>query len=181
MNRRHFLTFAASLGLAAHRGAVAAPQNFVMRETPRPLPELQFTDSEGKSLALTDFKGKVVLLNLWATWCLPCRQEMPTLDRLQAALGGPDFEILPVSIDRKGMEAVNKFYAETDIQHLARYVAPAANQALNTLGAFGLPATFLIDRQGREIGRLIGPAEWDSPETIAFLKSIIAQQKETHP
>ena len=106
---------------------------------------------------------------------------MPTLDRLQAALGGPDFVVLPVSIDRKGMDAVSKFYTEIGIQHLARYVAPAANQVLDTLGVWGLPATLLIDRQGRELGRLDGPAEWDSPDMINTLKTIIAKQKETTP
>ena len=190
MNRRHVVAFTLGLGFIASKEAAAAPVNFAMNETPKPLPELQFTDSEGKSLTLADFKGKVVLLNIWATWCVPCRKEMPTLDRLQAALGGADFIVLPVSIDRKGMDVVTKFYTEIGIQHLARYVAPAANQVLDTLGIWGLPATLLVDRQGRELGRLDGPAEWDSPEMMAFLKPIItppaetsssAQQKETTP
>lgn len=190
MNRRRFLIFTVGFVFSAGKGATAAPPNFVMSEAPKPLPELQFTDSEGKSLSLTDFKGKVMLLNIWATWCAPCRKEMATLDRLQAALGGPNFVVLPVSIDRKGMEAVTKFYAETGIQHLSRYVAPAANQVLDTLGVWGLPATFLVDDQGNELGRLIGPTEWDSPEMLAFLATIVAQatknstsvqQKETTP
>ena len=181
MNRRHILAFAAGLGFATGREATAAPVNFAMNETPKPMPELPFNDSDGKALTLTDFKGKVVLLNVWATWCGPCRKEMPTLDRLQAALGGHDFEVLPVSIDRKGMDVVTKFYAEIGIRHLSHYVAPTANQVLDTLGVWGLPATLLIDRLGRELGRLDGPAEWDSPESIAFLKQVIKQQKETTP
>ena len=181
MNRRHVLAFAAGLGFADGEEAAAAAVNFATNETPKPMPELQFNDSDGKALTLADFKGKVVLLNVWATWCGPCRKEMPTLDRLQAALGGPDFVVLPVSIDRKGMDVVSKFYAEIGIQHLSGYVAPTANQVLDTLGVWGLPATLLIDRQGRELGRLDGPAVWDSPETIAFLKQVIKQQKETTP
>ncbi len=181
MNRRHVLAFAAGLGFAACKEAAAASINFAMNETPKPMPELQFSDSDGKALTLADFKGKVVLLNVWATWCGPCRKEMPALDRLQAALGGPDFEVLPVSIDRKGMDVVTKFYAEIGIRHLSRYVAPTANQVLNTLGVWGLPATLLIDRQGRELGRLDGPAEWDSPGMTDFLKQVITQQKETNP
>jgi thiol-disulfide isomerase/thioredoxin len=181
MNRRHLLIFTAGLEFVEGRVATAAPQNFAMSETPKPLPELQFTDSDGKTLTLADFKGKIVLLNIWATWCAPCRKEMPTLDRLQAALGGPDFVVLPMSIDRKGMDAVSKFYTEIGIQHLARYVAPAANQVLDTLGVWGLPATLLVDRQGRELGRLSGPAEWDSPEMIGFLKTVIAAAAETVP
>ncbi|QRG10014.1 TlpA family protein disulfide reductase (plasmid) [Xanthobacter dioxanivorans] len=82
------------------------PQNFVRRETPAPVPELQFADGEGKPRTLGDFRGKVVLLNVWATWCLSCRKEMPTLDRLQAALGGPDFEVVALSVDRGGAEIV---------------------------------------------------------------------------
>ena len=181
MNRRHILSLVAGLGLAVNKAAIAAPQNFAMSETPKPLPELQFTDSDGKTLTLADFKGKVVLLNIWATWCGPCRKEMPTLDRLQAALGGPDFVVLPMSIDRKGMDVVTKFYTEIGIQHLSRYVAPAANQVLDRLGVWGLPATLLVDRQGRELGRLEGPAEWDSPDMISTLKIIISKQKETTP
>lgn len=180
MKRRHFILLA--LGLAApHTVFAAVPQNFVMGDAPKPMPELQFTDAAGNPRTLADFKGKIVLLNLWATWCLPCRKEMPALDRLQATLGGADFEVVPVSIDRKGMEAVSKFYAEIGLQHLGRYVAPAANRVLDQFGVFGLPATLLIDRNGQELGRLIGPAEWDSPEVIAFLKDVIAQQKETKP
>jgi thiol-disulfide isomerase/thioredoxin len=180
MKRHHFILVALGLA-AAHAASAAVPQNFVMGHAPKPVPELQFTDAAGNLHTLADFKGKTVLLNLWATWCLPCRKEMPALDKLQATLGGADFEVVPVSIDRKGMEAVNKFYAEIGLQHLGRYVAPAANRALDQFGVFGLPATVLIDRNGQELGRLFGPAEWDSPEVIAFLKDIIAQQKETNP
>ena len=181
MNRRHVLTFAAGLMVAARDAAANTPLNFVMNAAPMPMPELQFSNGDGRAMTLEDFKGRVVLLNVWATWCGPCRKEMPTLDRLQVSLGGPDFEVLSVSIDRKGMDAVTKFYAEIGIQHLGRYVAPAANQVLDTLGVWGLPATLLIDREGRELGRRDGPAEWDSPEMIAFLKQVILQQKETAP
>jgi len=136
-------------------------------------------DLGGNDISLASLRGKVVFLNIWATWCAPCRKEMPALDHLQATLGSSEFEVLPVSTDRIGMDAVDKFYTEIGIQHLARYVAPNANQALDTLGAFGFPATFLIDRHGHEIGRLLGPAEWDSPEMITFLKDVIAQQRES--
>ena len=137
--------------------------------------DFHLLDTSGQPRAMADYRGKVVLLNIWATWCVPCREEMPTLDRLQATLGGEDFEVVPVSIDRKGMAEVDKFYAEIGLQHLARYITPAANGALDQLGIFGIPASLLIDRQGRELGRLIGPAKWDSPDMVAFLKSIIAK------
>ena len=153
----------------------ATMPSFVISETPKPLPELHFTEGEGHARTLSDFKRKVVLLNIWATWCVPCRKEMPTLDRLQAALGGVDFEVVPLSIDRKGVEVVNKFYDEIGIQHLAR-IADPGNEAFQKLAIVGLPTTLLIDRQGRELGRLIGPSEWDAPDMIAFLKDIIDKQ-----
>lgn len=180
MNRRSVIP-ALILAWLGGRAAFAAEPPLSMEVTPKAAPELQFTDGDGKTRNLTEFKGKLVLLNIWATWCGPCRKEMPTLDRLQAALGGPDFEVVPLSIDRKGMEAVDKFYAEIGITHLGRYVAPSANDAMDTLGVFGIPATYLVDRAGRILGRKDGPAEWDSAEFVAFFKDIIAQSKETNP
>ncbi|MER8783904.1 TlpA family protein disulfide reductase [Mesorhizobium sp. M1006] len=110
------------------------------------------------------------MLNIWATWCAPCRKEMPTLDRLQAKLGGPDFEVIALSMDRGGPDIVKKFFAEIGVEHLALNI-DTTGKAMFTLGALGLPMTLLIDREGKEIGRLIGPAEWDSPEMMAFIRS----------
>ncbi|AYC35105.1 TlpA family protein disulfide reductase [Pseudomonas cavernae] len=143
---------------------------------PRPVPEVQFVDGEGKPHTLADFKGKVVLLNLWATWCVPCRKEMPTLDRLQAQLGGPDFQVLALSIDLDGLQVVRDFYKEVGIQHLGIYIDESAS-AISSLGAFGLPATLLLDRQGRELGRKLGEATWDSPEVVAYLREVIATSR----
>ena len=150
------------------------PKNFVMHDAPKPVAAINFDDAQGRSRNLADFKGKVVLLNIWATWCGPCRKEMPALDRLQAALGGPDFEVVALSIDRGGMDAARKFFAEIGIRNLAMYL-DGSGQALRTLSALGLPTTLLIDREGREIGRLIGPAEWDSPETVEFVRCVVAR------
>ncbi|MBB4249438.1 TlpA disulfide reductase family protein [Rhizobium sp. BK008] len=157
--------------------AAGPPKTFVLRDTPEPVPALQFTDEAGRPQTLEMFRGKVVLLNVWATWCLPCRKEMPTLDRLQFSLGGPDFEVVALSIDRGGPEAVKKFYAETGIQHLGIHV-DATSQAGFALVSFGLPTTLLVDRQGQELGRLVGPAEWDAPDMIAFLQSVITQRQD---
>jgi thiol-disulfide isomerase/thioredoxin len=113
----------ASLALLAVRSLLPAPaaagppQNFVLREEPAAAPEIRFADGDGKPGSLADFRGKVVLLNIWATWCLPCRKEMPTLDRLQAQFGRPDFEVVAVSIDREGAEAVRKFFADIGVTH----------------------------------------------------------------
>lgn len=150
------------------------PEGLILHPQPKPVPEIQFQDGEGKSRTLADFHGKVVLLNLWATWCGPCREEMPTLDRLQAKLGGPDFEVLALSIDREGIPAITKFFGEVGIKHLAMYLDSSA-RAAPVLGAVGLPASLLIDRDGREIGRLVGPAEWDSAEMVEFIRSYLAK------
>src|SRR5262249_41310529 len=150
------------------------PKDFVLHDAPRPVAAIKFDDAQGQSRSLADFKGKVVLLNIWATWCGPCRKEMPALDRLQAALAGPDFEVVALSIDRGGMDAVRKFFADTGIRNLAMYL-DSAGQALRQLGAVGLPTTLLIERDGREIGRLIGPAEWDSPEMVEFVTCVVAR------
>ncbi|WP_137889236.1 TlpA disulfide reductase family protein [Pseudomonas sp. 2FE] len=140
---------------------------------PKPVPEVKFVDGEGKPHSLADFKGKVVLLNVWATWCGPCRQEMPTLDRLQAQLGGADFQVLALSIDDAGPQVVRDFYREIGIQHLKLYIDDSG-QAIQNLNAFGLPITLLLDRQGREVGRKLGGAEWNSPEVIEYLREVIA-------
>lgn len=155
---------------------VAAAQepsrHLTIHEIPKPLATIQFEDADGQSRSLADFRGKIVLLNIWATWCVPCRKEMPTLDRLQSALGGAGFEVVALSIDRR-MDTVRKFFAEIGIQKLAMYLDSSA-KATRELGAIGLPTTLLLDREGREIGRLIGPAEWDAPEITDVIRCVIA-------
>jgi thiol-disulfide isomerase/thioredoxin len=145
-----------------------------LHDAPRELPDVRFTDGSGKPLSLAEFRGKVVLLNLWATWCGPCREEMPTLDRLQAALGGPDFEVVALSIDRAGMGVVEAFYAEIGVKNLARYI-DESGKAAQQLNAVGLPTTLLLDREGREIARHVGPAEWDTPEMVTFFRQRLSQ------
>ncbi|QEW23688.1 Cytochrome c biogenesis protein TlpA (plasmid) [Marinibacterium anthonyi] len=134
-------------------------------------------DGDERDLTLADFEGRVVLLNIWATWCPPCREEMPTLDALQARLGGPDFHVLPLSIDRAGLEPVRRFYRETDIRNLDLYIAEDT-RAMLALAVVGLPTTILIDRMGRELGRLAGPAEWNSPEAVAQISALIDERKQ---
>ncbi|MDQ6924081.1 MAG: TlpA family protein disulfide reductase [Pseudomonadota bacterium] len=136
---------------------------------PREIANVEFEDGQGRKRTLADFRGKVVLLNLWATWCGPCRKEMPTLDRLQQQLGSTDFEVVALSIDRGGQAVVKSFFDEIDIRALAIYVDTTA-EAGTRLGMIGVPTTLLLDRTGREIARLTGPAEWDSPEVINTIK-----------
>lgn len=155
--------------------AQGALQGFVVHPQPKLVPEIHFQDRERRSRTLADFRGKVVLLNIWAAWCGPCREEMPTLDRLQAELGGPDFEVVALSIDRGGFDAITKFFAEVGVQHLSMYL-DTTTEAASTLSAVGLPTSLLIDRDGSEIGRLIGPAKWDSPEMMDFIRSRLTRK-----
>ena len=145
---------------ALSQGQMAA---FVFRTARGDLPEVKFEDATGKQRTLADWKGKVVLLNLWATWCLPCRKEMPALDRLQQEMGSEAFEVVALSVDRTGRGGARKFLDEAKVAKLALYADPSARMG-STLRVAGLPATLLIDREGREIGRLLGPAQWDGED-----------------
>jgi len=141
---------------------------FVVRKSPRDFANLEFKDGAGKELSLKDWRGKVVLLNLWATWCAPCRREMPELDRLQGAMGGDNFEVVAVSIDRKGVGVVEAFLTEIKTENLRIYIDQSSKVARDS-EAFGMPTTILIDRNGKELGRMIGPAEWDSNQAKALI------------
>ncbi len=150
----------------------AKSESFPTHETPRPLSNIEFYDAEGQPYTLADFRGKTILLNIWATWCVPCREEMPTLDALQEELGGDEFEVVALSIDRAGPHVVRNFDAEIGIQHLGIYI-DSSMQASFDLSAIGLPTTLLMSDEGREAGRLIGPTEWNTPQMIEFFKSYL--------
>ncbi|HYD30710.1 MAG TPA: TlpA disulfide reductase family protein [Azospirillaceae bacterium] len=164
---------AASLGFALGMmmgAALAGPPafsgssgDFVVADPPRPVPDLAFLDGEGRPVTLGDFRGRVVLLNLWATWCGPCVKEMPSLDRLQESLGGAAFQVVALSQDRAGGRVVEGFFEKHGLAHLPMYLDPTG-EAMKVLKPRGLPLTVLIDREGNEIGRLEGGAEWDSGE-----------------
>jgi thiol-disulfide isomerase/thioredoxin len=140
---------------------------------PKVLPEIAFQDDAGQPKTLADWKGKVVLVNLWATWCAPCKIEMPSLSRLQAQLGGADFAVLPISLDRQGAELPRKFLTSNGLSNLPLLIDPSAGLA-GKLDAIGLPASLILDREGREIARLLGPAEWDSPPAQEVIRAAIA-------
>ena len=169
---------AASGGGAAGQGPLAGLNNgamaaFLPRPKPLDLPEISFADAEGAEKSLSEWRGKVVLVNIWATWCVPCRQEMPALEKLQAALGGKDFQVVAVNIDRGGIDKPKSFLVETGAAHLTLYTDPS-RKLFSALKAMGMPTTLLLDRKGHEIGRLVGPADWDSPEALALIKAAIA-------
>jgi len=150
--------------------AMGAVENFVPAAEPLDLQEITFTDGDGAPLTLDDFTGRVVLLNLWATWCAPCREEMPDLDALEAELGGDGFLVLALSLDRGGIDKPRDFLEEIEIENLALYHDETGRMGMR-LGAFGLPTTLLIGPDGRSLGRLVGPAHWDEPEAVALVRA----------
>jgi thiol-disulfide isomerase/thioredoxin len=154
---------------ALSQGHMAA---FVFKKEPETLPEVRFQDANGAEKSLADWRGKVVLVNLWATWCAPCRKEMPALDRLQKELGSPKFEVVAISVDRTGLAGARKFLDETKVENLALYADPTTRLS-SQLKAVGLPITVLLDAQGREIGRLVGPAEWDSDDAKRLIRAVM--------
>jgi len=178
MRLRSTLAFVAVGVIAAGAGivyylsqpsAITGGQPFARAVEPKPVPELQFEDADGRARTLAEFKGKLVLLNVWATWCAPCREEMPALDRLQATLAGPRFQVIALSVDQQGREVAQKFFTDIGVKSLPLYIDRSA-QAAFKLGAVGLPATLLVDAKGREIGRHVGPAKWDDPQVVGNLR-----------
>lgn len=145
---------------------------FPIHEEPKPLPALSFVDGNRQKRTLASFKEKLVLLNIWATWCGPCREEMPTLDRLQAQLGSKAFEVVALSIDNADITLIEDFYEELNLDSLATYVDPTGS-AMAILNVNGIPATLLVSPQGEELGRMLGPAEWDAPEIVETIRQYL--------
>ena len=138
------------------------------------LPDLAFEDAEGKPRKLSDWRGKTVLVNLWATWCVPCRKEMPALDSLQAKLGGKDFEVVAINIDTRDAEKPKNFLKEANLTKLAYFADQKARvfQDLKGIGkALGMPTSVLVDGKGCEIANLAGPAEWASDDAVKLIKA----------
>ena len=140
----------------------------------RPAPDLTFNGPDGRSTTLAALKGRTVLVNLWATWCVPCRKEMPALNALQGKLGGPAFEVVAVNVDTARLDRPQAFLKDNAIDKLAFYADPTADvlQVLKGQGELlGLPTTLLIDKHGCELGRIAGPADWASPEAEAMISA----------
>src|SRR5271170_6385535 len=158
-------------------GEVAA---LAVAHAPFRVPDLAFKDAEGRERTLQDWRGRTILLNLWATWCVPCRKEMPALDALQADLGGPNFEVVAVNIDTRDAEKPLAFLKETGVKHLTYYSDRSAKvfQELKMAGkAFGMPTTLIVDRSGCEIGEMAGPAEWASDDGVKLVSAAITDDK----
>ncbi len=138
---------------------------------PQPLPQAELIDQNDTPHGLDEYHGQIVVLNFWATWCAPCRHEMPSLDRLQAELGGADLAVVPVATGRNALPAITRFYEEAGITHLPVLRDPRSALARG-MGVLGLPVTVILDREGREIARLQGDAEWDSASAKAILTTL---------
>jgi thiol-disulfide isomerase/thioredoxin len=180
--KRALAAFLVSLFLASGIAAAAeqepdAPDRatlgeFVPSSPPFPAPAISITDSSGHSAELADLKGKIVVVNLWATWCEPCLREMPSLERLQSRLG-ERIAVLAVSEDRGGNKTVEPFIAKLGLKSVKIYIDPKSEVG-HAFGARGLPTSFLIDREGKVLGRVEGAAEWDSPKILGVLEPLLS-------
>ena len=164
---------AAVLGMAAV-GTPAHAAALITTGEAKPLPPLAFETMDGQPASLDSLRGRVVVLNLWATWCAPCREEMPSLDRLQARFADQPVSVVALSVDRAGPERVQAFLDEIGVRHLQVYRDPKA-AATRSLKVPGLPSTFLIDRTGNEVGRVLGIATWDGPEAVEAVQRLLAE------
>jgi thiol-disulfide isomerase/thioredoxin len=155
------------------RGEVAA---FTVADGSLRLPDLAFRDASGTERHLADWRGRTVLLNLWATWCVPCRKEMPALDALEGKLGGPAFEVVAVNIDTRDADKPRAWLKEVGVGRLGYYADPSAKvfQDLKIMGrAAGMPTTLLVDPAGCEIGTIAGPAEWSSEDAVRLVTAAL--------
>ncbi len=146
--------------------------NMVVHGEARAVPAFNFLDVDGNYLSLENFRGKIVALHFWATWCIPCRTELPTVDALQNQLGGEDFTFVPLSVDRDGADLVKQYYADHGIEHLTVYIDERMNAARAML-VNGIPYTILLNREGQEIARILGDRNWTAPDAIALMRKLI--------
>lgn len=181
MSRLSALLYAALLvcanTAAADTAAVEALRDGDMKKlmfhsAPEVAGEAVVTDPEGGEHSLADYRGKIVVLNFWATWCNPCRVEMPTLSALEAALGGEDFAVVPVATGRNKVAAIRRFFGEIEVDNLPILLDPKKKLS-GEMGVMGLPVTVILDREGNELARLMGDADWNSESARAILTALI--------
>ncbi|MEO0999702.1 MAG: TlpA disulfide reductase family protein [Pseudomonadota bacterium] len=152
-------------------------RKLVLHEEPRAVLETPFTDADGVETTLAAAgAGKVTVVNFWATWCAPCREEMPSLQALRRTLGGEEFEVLAIATMRNSLRGIERFYGEEEITDLPIWLDTGGPLAASA-GIFGLPVTLILDREGREIARLIGGADWNSENARAILSRIVAETR----
>ncbi|WP_407673315.1 TlpA family protein disulfide reductase [Paracoccus caeni] len=171
------LVFCANTALAGEVDWQAAKDGgldkLVVTNDAPPVAETTFTDPKDGTHTLADYKGQVVLVNFWATWCAPCREEMPSLDELQAELGGDDFQVVPIATGRNSVENIDRFFQETGVENLPVLLDPR-QQLARQMGVVGLPVTIILDRDGNEVARLMGDADWASDAAKELVRQLIA-------
>jgi thiol-disulfide isomerase/thioredoxin len=162
-------------GTAVENGAVPLERprlgEFIPSSPPVPAPTISLVDLAGNTVSLSEFAGRFVLINLWATWCEPCLREMPSLERMQSRFGDK-ITVLAISEDRGGSKTVEPFINKLGLKSFKTYLDPKS-EAGRAFKVVGLPTSFLIDREGRVLGRVEGAAEWDSPKLLGVLKSVL--------
>ena len=141
---------------------------------PAEVPDIAFSDLDGGEHRLADYKGTALLVNFWATWCAPCREEMPSLDKLAAERNGDDFQVLTIAAGRNPLPAIRKFFEETGVTDLP-ILLDARMQLARGFGVMAMPVSILIDAEGREVGRMIGDADWASPAALALVDQMLAE------
>ncbi|MGH1367857.1 MAG: TlpA disulfide reductase family protein [Maritimibacter sp.] len=150
-------------------------KKLVLHSTPKAVSTVAFTDPDGGTHSLADYEGKIVLLNFWATWCAPCREEMPALEALSRSLGGDDFAVVPIATGRNPIPGVRRFFEEIGVDSLPILLDPKSKLA-REMGVMALPVTLILDREGREIARLMGDADWNSESARAIMSALMSQQ-----
>lgn len=165
---------AAMAGNASNYTVPAASESIPPANQRPKMPAVSFLDASGAPVPLSNWRGKVVLLNFWATWCAPCIKEMPALDNLKTRMGGPRFDVIALSEDRQGMDVVKDFFKRQKLTGLRPFVD--TDQIGTSLGLRGLPTTILIDANGRAVMRIEGPRKWDGPEMTALIQTLLAEK-----
>lgn len=153
-------------------------RKLALAESPQPVPQVAFTDAQGQEHRLGDWAGKHVVVNFWATWCAPCRKELPALDALNRDLGGETFEVVTIAVGRNPQPAIERLFAELEVRHLPVYLDSRMELA-RAMGVLGLPVTVILDAQGREIARMTGDAEWDSDSARAIVRALTGTAAES--
>ncbi len=151
---------------------VGEMRKLAVHATPKDISDAAFTTEDGTTLSLAEFEGKTVLLNFWATWCAPCRKEMPFLDNVQAELGGDDFAVVAVATGKNDINAIKRFFDDFGVKNLTIYLDPKSGLARD-MGVFGLPITLILDPNGKEIARMRGEADWSTDDAVTLLKAVI--------
>jgi thiol-disulfide isomerase/thioredoxin len=175
--RRRAAVFGVGAAIAAPAASSRADsgvEKLIWHDPPKPATDEPFQDGAAAAVKLSDFRGKVVVVNLWATWCAPCIREMPTLDAVQAELGASGLKVVAISQDREGATVATPFMKQNKWSNLDLYVEPSTKFA-RAAQVKGLPTTLIVDKSGNEVARMQGTAEWNSPEMKKIFVDLLAK------